>query len=161
MEILTLDCSQLIGLLAESWIEFRPGKGQLCLITSERPTKDAKICNGPALKIAFAIAAQTQWLARMNLAFQLGCRLVSQSRNPFAIQIEAHACLLTAAIVGNHQVIPGSRLKLSQMLGRATIDFPSSPVSLIIGTRLLSSISQPRFLSSGFIWLAITKSSSF
>src|SRR6476646_10226774 len=117
MEVLTLDCCQLIGLLAESWIEFRPGKGHLCLITSERPTKDAKICNCPALKITFAIAAQTQRLACMNLAFQLGCCLVSQGENPFAIQIEAHSGRLTAAIVGHHQVIPGSRFKLSQMLG--------------------------------------------
>src|SRR5687768_16487608 len=117
MEVLTLDCRQLIGRLPERWIELRPGKGQLCLIASERPTEDAKICDGPALKIAFAIGAQTQRLACMNLPFQLGCCLVSQSQNPFAVQVETHPCLLTAAIVGHHQVIPSSRLELPQMLG--------------------------------------------
>src|SRR5689334_20629575 len=116
MKILTLRCSQLIGPLPERRIKFRPGKGKLGLIARERPAKDAKICNGTALEIAFPIAAQAQRLPCINLALQLGSRLISQGQNRFAIQVKTHPRLLTAAIVSNHEVVPRSRLELSQML---------------------------------------------
>ena len=115
MQILALGVGQLIGRLAESRVEFRPGKGQPGFIIRERTIEDAKIRNGPALKKTLAITTQTQRLTGANLALQLRGGGVSQRRNRLAVEVKTHAILPAAAIVGNHQMIPGTRLQLPQM----------------------------------------------